>query len=51
MNTTLVEQFDSHTTSSRYYEAGSADEDESLTVPKPPMHDVRAFLICYTFHV
>ncbi|KAF8807029.1 hypothetical protein BYT27DRAFT_7100554 [Phlegmacium glaucopus] len=35
----LLVDFDSHTASSRYYEAGSGDEDESLTVPKPPLHD------------
>jgi hypothetical protein len=42
----LVEQFDSHpVSSSRFYEADSADEDESLTVPKPPLHDVCLFFL------
>ena len=44
-NMNLVEQFDSHpVSSSKFYEADSADEDESLTVPKPPLHDVCFFL-------
>ena len=43
------EQFESHTASSRYFEADSADADESLTVPKPPLHYVCSLLIYYSF--
>ncbi len=32
----LISQFDSTSPATKYYEAHSSDDDESLTVPKPP---------------
>jgi hypothetical protein len=33
---TIISQFDSTSPATKYYEEHSSDDDESLTVPKPP---------------